>query len=355
MLIENAFHYLPEILSGSNYAAQDYEAGIVNAVSLAVLQELNARNVPNPLAALSIEKLYSNAGFERPDNDPNKKRHLRADMFVDTTRTMVASEGLSRFGWRHKNYLEAKFFRPGGASSTNNAALLLGDVIRLCCLVPPIIAGSTRKKKTKSSPCDGVPAQDGKYRDICVGRYLLHVYQGSVQTLMGKKARPWAKELRSPNGSSIDVKIGDDKSATFKSALSNDLGELRVKVKFTNRVISQQESEGKTHYLCVLTRIDSFSVTFGDLSWTENDKREGQESKSGDWLRLQAAIGKHLLFTSKLKKKGEDMPPTDDELENLEDGEDEDENEPEAVDQAPAPAPVPVPVPVPNAENPAQA
>jgi hypothetical protein len=39
MLIENAFHYLPEILCGSNYAVQEYEAGIVNAVSLAVLQE----------------------------------------------------------------------------------------------------------------------------------------------------------------------------------------------------------------------------------------------------------------------------------------------------------------------------
>jgi hypothetical protein len=109
MLIENAFHYLPEILSGSNYAAQDYEAGIVNAVSLAVLQELNARNVPNPLAGLSVEKLYSPLGFGRPDNISNKKRHLRADLFIDTSRTMIGSEGLSRFGWRHKNYLEANF------------------------------------------------------------------------------------------------------------------------------------------------------------------------------------------------------------------------------------------------------
>ena len=215
MLIENAFHYLPEILCGSNYAAQDYEAGIVNAVSLAVLQELNARNVPNPLAALSIEKLYSKEGFERPDGVAHKKRHLRADLFVDASRTYVASEGLSRFGWRHKNYLEAKFFRPGGASSTNNAALLIGDVIRLCCLVPPIVMGWDKKRAPKVSPCDGDPAADGKYQNICVGRYLLHVYEGSVQTLIGKKARPWAKELRSPSGKLIELKIGDDKSKHF--------------------------------------------------------------------------------------------------------------------------------------------
>jgi len=334
MLIENAFHYLPEILSGSNYAAQDYEAGIVNAVSLAVLQELNARNVPNPLAALSVEKLYSSAGFERPDNHPDKKRHLRADLFVDTSKTFVASEGLSRFGWRHKNYLEAKFFRPGGASSTNNAALLLGDVIRLCCLVPPVVVGWNRKKNPKPSPCDGAPSADGRYRDICVGRYLLHVYEGSVQTLMGKKARPWAKELRNPSGSKIEVKIGDDKADTFKKAISNDLGELKVKVGFTNRVISQLEAAEKTHYLCVLTRIDSFSVTLGDLSWEEDEKREGLESKAGAWRELQAKVGKHLLFTSKLKKKGEDMPPTDDELENLEDDKDDGEQESEVADQA---------------------
>ena len=154
---------------------------------------------------------------------------------------------------------------------------------------------------------------------------------------MGKKARPWAKELRSPSGSKIEVKIGDDKADTFKKALSNDLDELNVTVGFTNRVISQLEAAGKTHYLCVLTRIDSFSVTLGDLSWKEDEKREGLESKAGAWRELQAQVGKHLLFTSKLKKKGEDMPPTEDELEGLVDGKEDEENEPEAVDHAPAP------------------
>ena len=339
MLIENAFHYLPEILSGSNYAAQDYEAGIVNAVSLAVLQELNARNVLNPLAGLSVEKLYSPLGFERPDNSSTKKRHLRADLFIDTSRTMIGSEGLSRFGWRHKNYLEAKFFRPDSASSTNNAAALLGDVIRLCCLVPPIVTRSNQKKIPNPSPCDGNPSYDGKYRNICVGRYLLHVYEGPVETLMGKKTRGWAKELRSPSGSKIEVKIGDDKADTFKKALSNDLRDLIVKVDFTNHVISQLQETGKTHYLCVLTRIDSFTVSLGDLSWIEDGNRGGLESKPGAWRELQAKVGKHLLFSSKLKKKGEDLPPNDDELENLENVENDDENEFGALDQGRVPVP----------------
>lgn len=333
MLIENAFHYLPEILCGSNYAAQGYEAGIVNAVSLAVLQELNARNVPNPLAALAVEKLYSKEGFDRPDGVQNKRRNLRADLFVDTARTFVASEGLSRFGWRHKNFLEAKFFRPGGASLTNNAAFLLGDVIRLACLVPPMVLGWDNKRRPKPSPCDGNRSPDGKYVGICVGRYLLHVYEGSVTALIGKKARSWARVLRSSNGKSIDVRVGDDKSKTFKKAISNELTDLRVKIGFTNGVIAQQELAGKTNYLCVLTRIETVEASLGELRWSENDKREGVESKPGAWRELQAMIGKHLLFNQKEKNKGEDLPPSEDELESLDDHADSDTDEEPLVDE----------------------
>lgn len=48
MLIEQAFLALPEILHGWGYQDQDYEAGLVNAFSLALLQVLNGRNAPNP-------------------------------------------------------------------------------------------------------------------------------------------------------------------------------------------------------------------------------------------------------------------------------------------------------------------
>lgn len=274
MLVENAFHYLPEILCGSNYAAQDYEAGIVNAVSLALLQELNARNVPNPLAALTVEKLYATTGFARPDDD-NKRRYLRADLFVDTSRTFLGTEALSRFGWRHRNYVEAKFFRPGSAPSTTSAAVLLGDVIRLCTLTPPTVHGWNHKRNPRPSPCDGKPSQDGKYDSICVGRYLLHVYEGDPAVLVGKRGRGWLKSLRSPGSGSIELQVGADKAATFREALSVELADLRIKANFTNRVLQQSPKKDGVQYLCVLTRIDAFSVTLGELSWEENANREG--------------------------------------------------------------------------------
>ncbi len=315
MLIENAFHYLPEILCGSNYAIQEYEAGIVNAISLAVLQELNARNVPNPLASLTVEKLYSKDGFDKPDASPGK-RNLRADLFVDVTRNMVATEALSRFGWRHKNFLEAKYFRPDVAPSTNCAALLLGDFIRLCCLTPPVVNGWDNQAHPKPSPCEGAPSPNGKYKEICVGRYLLHVYQGNPGDLVGKTSRPWLKELRSPSGHMLKVCIGDDKATTFKESLSTDLEALTVEAGFTNRVIAQREAAEKTNYLCALTRIDWFKVSLNGLSWEENAEREGAESAPGDWKKLQALVGKYLMYSAKNKKKGEDVPPSEVEIES---------------------------------------
>jgi hypothetical protein len=317
MLIENAFHYLPEILCGSNYAVQEYEAGVVNAISLAVLQELNARNLPNPLSALTIEKLYSPKGFERPD-DPTKSRYLRADLFVDTLRSRIATTALARFGWRHKNYLEAKFFRVGTAS-TLNAADLLGDVIRLCVLVPPTVIGWNRTKNRVPSPCEGAPSATGEYSGICVGRYLLHVYEVDPKEVVGYKNRPWLETLRTPGTWKFDIRIGDDPSQTFRQIISIELEDLELHVEGTNQVVAQSEETGDTAYTCVLTRIDALSAQLGDLSWTETRERTGVEGTRGDWKKFQALIGKHLLFSAKPKTmdkvKAENVPPSTEEVE----------------------------------------
>ena len=312
MLIENAFHYLPEILTGSNYAAQGYEAGIVNAISLAVLQELNARNVPNPIAALTVEKLYNENGFERPDASP-KKRYLRSDLFVDTSRTFVATAALGRFGWRHRNYVEAKFFRPGGPPSTTAAAVLLGDLIRLCSLTPPVV--SSNRHNRLPSPCAGALSADGKYKEICVARYFLHVYEGTPEDRVGKRSRKWLKTLRTPGTGTLEIRVGDDSADTFKNAISPELQDLKLTANIFNQVIEQRTEENVTSYLCVLTRIESFKVSCGNLSWAETNSREGTESSSGDWTKLQALIGKHILFSSSAKSTEEETPPSSDEKE----------------------------------------
>jgi len=85
-------------------------------------------------------------------------------------------------------------------------------------------------------------------------------------------------------------------------------------------VIAQRPVAGKTHYFCALTRIDSFKATLGDLSWEESAERSGTESKAGDWRKLQALVGKHILFSSQSKSKSEEVPPSADELEAYDEG-----------------------------------
>ena len=70
---------------------------------------------------------------------------------------------------------------------------------------------------------------------------------------------------------------------------------------------------------CVLTRIDWFKVALDALSWEENADRQGTESKPGDWRKFQAEVGKHLLSNLKNKKRGEDVPPAEVELDSYDD------------------------------------
>src|ERR1039457_333080 len=106
MILEQAFFALPEVLHGSGYQQQDYESGLVSALSQAVLQVLNGRNVPNPIACIQNERLYRPNGLYHGLDQP---RYLRADLFLDVSRLHVANRRLSQYGWRHRIWIEAKF------------------------------------------------------------------------------------------------------------------------------------------------------------------------------------------------------------------------------------------------------
>lgn len=326
MLIENAFHYLPEILCASNYEVQDYEAGITNALSLALLQELNARNVPNPLSALIVEKPYSKEGYPHP-NGKSPNRHDRADLYFDTSGMYVANKSLSRFGWRHRNYLEAKFFRPSIRNSTNNSCDLLADIIRLCILTRPQIQtwepyfkDRERRLKQRATPSK-LPKQDrwvpyegdasplGEYRNLCVGRYLVHIYSGDPKSYLGQGTRTWTPTMIAPGTHPLSIEVqmldranGEKEEPGYVKRLAEELKDLQIDATITNRVIAQELDKDADTYFCVLTRIDSFTIKLGDLTWTETVDRIGTESKPGDWLKLNQKVGTFLNYIPKAEK-----------------------------------------------------
>lgn len=311
MILENAFGYLPEILTGSNYAAQEYEGGIVAAIALAALQELNARNIPNPISNLCIEKLYDPNGFDRGE-DASRPRYLRADLHVDLSRVWVGSRGLARFGWRHRNWVEAKFLRRKKIPSTTACALVAADLLRLCALVPPESRSPGRSGFTG-------PLDSGRLRasNLCTGRYFLHVYDADPELLVGKKGRPWIKALRNPGSQRIHFKVGDDNArADFVARIGDGLQSADLRMRVTN-FCHGQGSTG-SGYRCVLTRIDSFTIAFEQdeekLWYRESNGRSGRQSSGSALLAIRKGVGSQVLLGSKVTPDKGDTPPSDDEL-----------------------------------------
>ena len=311
MIIENAFGYMPEILTGSNYAVQRYEGGIVTAVALAVLQELNARNVVNPLSSICVEKLYNQDGYDR-GVDASKKRYLRADVYVDLSRLSVGSDGLSRFGWRHKNWLEAKYFRKGKIPSTIACAHMAADLIRLCALAPSEYRSAGEKKFTEPRT-----EQKSRYERLCTGRYFLHVYDSAPEDLVGKSGRPWVKILRTPGQHKVEFVLGQDSAKKeFVDRVGEQLSTLEVSLEVTN--FCRAQKPGATEYFCALSRIDAFRISMDDagtkLVWDEKDDRTAVQSPVDAWTSISRRVGAFVLLGDKKREDRDDEPPSSDEL-----------------------------------------
>jgi len=66
MIIEGAFYKLPELLLESRTPEQQYESTLVSYLAMAVLLELNARNIQQPLSRIHIERPYQGMTHIQP-------------------------------------------------------------------------------------------------------------------------------------------------------------------------------------------------------------------------------------------------------------------------------------------------
>lgn len=252
MLIEQAFHNLPEILVGSGYAAKEYqkgfEASIVGAFSLAVLQELNGRNAPNPISFLMAEKRY-------PAIDSN----LRADLHVNLSRLFTGSIDYADFGFRFSNWIEAKYFRRTGGTppNTSNMGSIVADLLRLIVMVP-------------------------KEDHNRAGRYFLHVYRGDplAQKLLkverdDKTKRIWIEKLLASGDQEIkDLDLDKEKPwPSFFKHLGLALDTAKCSMTITNYRLVPPHKTNDPSYTLILTRINSAVFTFNGTTLSLNQDR----------------------------------------------------------------------------------
>jgi hypothetical protein len=291
MLIEQAFFNLPEILVGAGYAKQDYEAGIVSAFSLAILQELNGRNAPNPISFLCAEKRFS-----------DKIEKLRADIHVRLRKLYSGSRDYSEFGFRFSNWIEAKYFRlgKGNPPSTQNLGSVVADIIRLVALVP------IEKAKDKN----------GNEIELAItGRYFLHAYRGDPLAHLNPKKksggeRAWVAKLLEPGFREIEGFGFADEKDTFFTHLGKGFRAATCKLAVTNFKIAPRNPGKKDYYTVVLSRIESaeFAYNGRTFAFTSDRKYACNPATEFDDLRLDVAK------TLKPKKESE-KEEVDDEVE----------------------------------------
>lgn len=273
MLIEQAFFHLPEILHGSGYQPQEYEYGIVGAFSLALLQTLNGRNAPSPIGFLQHERRYRVGGVYTGVQDP---RHLRADLYLDSSRLHIASRRLSQYGWRHRNWIEAKFMRgqAGDAdkhstNKTNYVAGHLADLVRLACLVP-----------------------EDRADESTTGRYFLHVYDAQPEFYLTYR-RPWCRSICMVGVRSLSLATLETEVGSVRSVLG-DLPNLTIDLRVTNFVIRPTDTSHLPCYWCILTRLDQIKITHGTHSMTISPDRTIQLNGSDDMDQIAAFVATTL-------------------------------------------------------------
>lgn len=262
MIIESAFVSLPELLLGNHYAVHDYEAGIVGVLSMAILQELNGRNVVHPIQHIQSERRY------------NPESPRRADLYVNTRRLMVANKRLGNYGWRHHNWVEAKFYRNKSAiqrHATNKAThqgQLIADLIRLTCLVPLSLS-----------------EQDAN------GRYFLHVYDDEPRFYLAYQDRDWVELLHKAGRQDIVIDRLTAESNTAKKQFGESLEGIQIQATVTNLVnFPITAADDATHYWCVLTRLDAFSVTLDEASFQIHANRVTWENQAGAYAHIAATV-----------------------------------------------------------------
>lgn len=299
MIIEQAFQILPEILCGSRYPGQEYEAGLVSAFTMAVLQELNGRNAPNPLGCIRGECLYDGGGF-------GGTRWLRSDLVVDTSRLRVASSKLGdHYGWRHRNWVECKFMRQRGqgpvGTKTQITALMAADLVRLATLIPE---------------APGVPSSNG--------RYMLHVYDRTPPSYLAERrnantngpqgTRRWTKVIVQPGQHECVVNDLSLEPATAQ-AFTGPLGDYTLRATLTTQAILPiaVPADPPKLYWCYLTRLDGVSVALQGRSFSLSTSRAVTEGHAGDFEWIRSTVASLLGTVAPDEEEPPEDPPTDEE------------------------------------------
>lgn len=244
MLIESAFLKLPELLLSSFTYKGNVEATVVNCLVTGLYMELIARSVPFPYSHITVEIPY-----------PEQSRVgtvFRADLLFEAGGSIPLSSIplLERYGFKKKQWLEAKSFFSKGNSSpskTQNIGRVVKDVIRLCLF-----------------PEEGT----GEHRDN--GRYMLLVFDKHPSQYLAYSDRNWLKQIFEKRTPSVSIDLGSEKSSLVNAIVAQNSINARVDLSLSVLHFEPSTKTSSSVYWGYLFRIDKFSISINGKSIQSN-------------------------------------------------------------------------------------
>ncbi|CAM2066756.1 hypothetical protein SCOR_15355 [Sulfidibacter corallicola] len=268
MLFEQAFMSLPEFLTGLPYQSPDFEGTLLSAFSMAVLQELNGRNINNPISCLRSEVKYRDT------------TEMRADLHLDLEAMKILTPELKQYGIYQHNWLEAKYFRLNinnkpTIDSLKVVLLLLKDIIRLVTLPP-----------------------ENNISDSKAARYLLHAYQGDPKKHIAKKkntknnirgfTRSWATKMQKSGSQTIETLHLKDEVKQLDSVTGSGLRSLEFQLDIMNFTYEPKVNSEEV-FSFYLSRIDDFKIS-EDSEWYMRKDGKITESSAGAMKKINQAV-----------------------------------------------------------------
>lgn len=244
MIIESAFLKLPELMLSSYSHSGNVEAMVVHYLAAGLQMELNSRSVPFAYNHITVEKPY-----------PNQSRTgtvFRADLLFDSGGSIPNVARLDQYGFREKQWLEAKtFFSKGRASpaTTQNVGRVVKDMIRLC-LLPEELQGRIRQN----------------------GRYVLLVFDKHPTKYLAYASRDWLRKIFEERTPTLNIELNSEKPSLVSSIVGQ--GSINAKVDLSLSVLHFEPSHDTPGpvYWGYLLRIDRFAISLNNKSARSDDK-----------------------------------------------------------------------------------
>jgi|LGOV01.1.fsa_nt_gb hypothetical protein len=249
MILESAFLKLPELMLSDTQNRGRVEAMVVQHLATGLQMELNCRSIPFAYNHITVEKPYPVQG--------QKGSVLRADLLFDAIGTIPSTCRLDQYGYKEKQWLEAKTFfsksRDLNPPKTKNLGKIVKDLIRLCIL-PQELQGRIRQN----------------------GRYMLLVFDAHPSKYLAYSNRNWAFSMFEKESSTVQIDLTQEPKFLVNAVISSDQLDAVIDISFKRYVFEPVADNPFPIYWGYLFRLESFSISIEGEAIATNGESDEQ-------------------------------------------------------------------------------